>query len=264
MNISDIGLRYDPYTVRGRTKHSAQRGVIIGASQSGKSELATHLINDYRDRVGASVLVIDTKPRFRAEWAPSGLKAQRRYRDWSYGEPIENSMLVNLDAPASIDDVWSTGCDVAIAQVEGDMSTQQLAGMLWIVKRFYDKSRANKPRLLYVDELGDFYGSNGSLRSGLWGVGDQIIRCIRAGAERGVAVLTASQRPVCIPTQAVQEASVFYLFQLDNETDMTTLYQRGLSRKVPPIDIEREPRFSFRVFDKREHPPVLRTGKLAI
>ncbi len=71
-----------------------ERGLMLGMTREGKSTLSEvqidHWYNTYKD---ADILIIDSKPRFRAEWQLNGLPAAPLYRNWDWGTLVPNSAL---------------------------------------------------------------------------------------------------------------------------------------------------------------------------
>lgn len=83
-----------------------------------------------------------------------------------------------------------------------------------------------------VDELADFYGPNGQPIRG--GGSDPILRAVRAGRERGMAILTGIQRPKAIPIQIKSELTKIYLFRLEDNDDIKGLQGSGLPSTIMP------------------------------
>jgi energy-coupling factor transporter ATP-binding protein EcfA2 len=205
--------------------HKAQRGLIIGGTGSGKSTLAEVVTNMFEAEYPTGrTLIADTKPRFRAEWELNGRKAAHRYKHWDHGAPIPGSYVLDLALPDfGMSTAWKLGAKVVIAQSE---RMAEWPIILDVIDAFFREARANRPQLLYVDELMDFFQRSGHPLKGA--SYDSILRSVRAGRERGLAVLTGSQRPVGIPVQIVSELTKLYLFRLDNENDIDHLEDFGI------------------------------------
>lgn len=212
-----------------------ERGFVLGGTEAGKSYLADYLGQDFVARyegAGGRRLILDSKPRYRAQWMVNGLSAARRYRRWSHGEAVPGSVLV--EHPDQLERAFRMG-STAIAQGERSGDVAQLVAC---ASRFVDDSRASRPQLLQVDELMDFYHGNGSPRLTVRG-DDPIVRAVRAGRERGTACLYCSQRTKGIPAQVMQELAKCYLFLLDNEDDAKRLQEMGAPRTMIPPRRER-------------------------
>lgn len=204
----------------------SQRALILGGTGSGKSTLSERLILQFRMNYPESkILILDSKPRFRAEWTPQGIKASRRYRNWDHGPTIPESVAINnLD---EFKESWGRNYSVFIAQVTDD--NDDVSDLTFIAQEFFKRSRASIPQLLVVDEGMDFYTESGSP---IRGTLPAIKRTSRAGRERGMALLFCSQRARNIPVQIMSEMSKLYLFRLDYTEDVKRLREMG----VPPIE----------------------------
>src|SRR5947208_3462555 len=79
-----------------------ERGFIAGGTGAGKTFLAElqiqGYVNEYKKQNGIA-LILDSKPRFRAQWLETGISASRLYRKWDHGKPLKNSYLVNINDP---------------------------------------------------------------------------------------------------------------------------------------------------------------------
>lgn len=226
----------------------AERGLLLGGTGSGKSTAAEYLIPCFRrENRGARTLIVDSKPRFRAEWKPDGMSASSLYKKWDHGAPVAGSMLVGGGTPkAALKNVWKH-TDIAIAQVE---TQAMIPWLLAVIAEFFKDARASEPRLLYIDEGLDFFHTNGAPKGG----SDAILRCSRAGRERGLASLVASQRPRGLPVQLISEVTKIYLFHLDFEGDMKYLGEAGYPWKDYPAPEEDH---AFWYWDKKQRIPRL-------
>ena len=206
-----------------------ERGFVAGGTGTGKtfaSELLVQgFLNEYKKQ-NALALILDSKPRFRAQWLENGLSAAYLYRKWDHGQAMRNSYLVNVaDSKASMRSSYSLGARMFIATA----SRQSEFGLLLqAAERFFEDARAKQPRLLYVDEFMDFFNRNGTPIE----KNDILLRAIRAGRELGVSVVAASQRTYQIPGQALSEATKFYVFKLDNMDDLKHMVNFGLPKNL--------------------------------
>jgi len=211
----------------------ADRGIAIGGTGSGKSTLCEKLIEQARaDYPDLKVLILDSKPRFQAEHETNGRSAAHLYKKWDHGTMIPGSfVLPTKNSGAALEDVWRYGGKVAIAQApEGPENTDELIEMLAPAHRFLSEARASEPRLIYVDELMDFFATSGHPV----GRDNVLLRFSRAGRERGCGSLVATQRPRGIPTQLVQEANKLYMFKLRNVQDVDHLEEFGAPGMLEP------------------------------
>src|SRR6185312_2385715 len=133
------------------------------------------------------VLVIDSKPRFRATHELNGLTAHRRYKKWQRGEQLPDSIVLpsNVHVRDALRQTWNLKYNTALAQIE------DLYGIDWLqaaISWFYRDADDRHQQLIYIDELADHFSSSGG-----YGRGNPIVQAIRSGRERNVAVLAATQ-----------------------------------------------------------------------
>ena len=227
------------------------RAICLGTTGTGKSTLAENLIEDALRRYKElRVMILDSKPRFRAEWEVNGLSAAPRYRRWAHGaKVIPDSFALPLqDAAKALPDVWKFDGRVAIAQApNGAEDKLQLFQLLEAASAFFDETSADVPHLLYIDEVMDFFHMNGAP------IGRKmtIIQCARAGRELGLGLVCSTQRPRGIPAQLLQEANMMYLFWLRNVDDVARLDDFGLPHAEEWMPRKNNKQFYF--YD-HEHP----------
>lgn len=205
------------------------RGVAIGQTGSGKSTLAEALIQQWlAEQPNPRVLILDSKPRFRAERELTGLPAHRRYRSWERGPTMPNSYRLPLAHPSDeLAQVWRLGGTTAIAQVEDGAADDRpyLHALLGTLQAFYKGSSRKYSQLVYLDEGADFFGSSAGFAQG-----NSILRAVRSGREKGLAVLLSSQRPRNIPVAVITETSNLYCFELSFDKDWEHLREMGLPK----------------------------------
>lgn len=208
-----------------------ERGLVVGGVDSGKSTLMDMLGADFVHRyrnVGGRRLILDSKPRYRAQFTARGVNAARRYRRWSHGQFIPDSVVV--DDPAELAMAWQTGVRTVIAQCE---SSAEIPRLVATARAFLNDSRASRPQLAQVDETLDFYHSNGAPRGG----DDTITQIARAGRERGTGGLYGSQRTKGLAATLLAEMSRLYALRIDFVNDMKRLQEMG----APPFPNPLEP-----------------------
>lgn len=225
----------------------AARGICCGATRTGKSTLAEQLCWQFlADHPKAQCLILDSKPRFRAEYEVNGFRASWRYRKWGYGAALPGSYVLPLQNPkAELAQVWRLKGRIAIAQVE---HLHQLDLLRWAAEEFYESGNGKREKLLYVDEAADYFGSSGSFRPG-----DGILRIVRSGGERNVAFLASTQRPRGVPKSLLTELTMLYMFRLDYSKDVDHLTEMSLPEDVQMPEVDH----SFYFWDKanRLKPP---------
>ena len=202
-----------------------ERGLVLGGVGTGKSTLADLLGQDFIHRYAAKHarrLILDSKPRYRAEHTVNGAPAKRRYKGWSHGAFIPGSVLV--DDPDDLELAWKTGARTVIVSGESQRDIPRLA---YAAELFLKQARASRPQLLQVDETCDFFHTNGSPIGG----NDSLIRVARAGRERGCGGLYGSQRTKGIPPTLMEEMTRLYCFRVDYKADIKRVQEMG----APPF-----------------------------
>lgn len=216
----------------GKTQISAPSAYIVGTKGTGKSTLMEVLMWEYLQRwKDCWCLIVDTKPRFRAERELNGFSTNlsRRYRMWGYGSGIIPGSVTlpgRMSPKQELDTARKAGYRIIIAQAEDK------SGWDWVAKvaeTFYSQYGAKRPRLIVVDELADFF----ELRS----AGQIIQRIARNGRERDVALIAGSQRPRKVPKEIMTEMRRLYLFELQwvggSNSDLGHVMEFGI-----PADVE--------------------------
>lgn len=235
------------------------RAFCVGGSGYGKSALADLLGADFVQRYAgrdARRLILDSKPRYRAQWEVGGRSAAHRYRHWDHGRVIKNSVVV--DTPNDLKLAWSTGYRTAIVQGQG---ARDIPRLVYAASLFLEDSRAKRPQLLHVNETLDFFHGNGAPR----GSNDVLIRAPRAGRERGTASLYEAQRTRGIPASIMEEMNRCYRFALDYEADAKRLGEFGMPPHAPPIhDPEQSREFEFCYWTKLAPRRVFGPYRLAL
>ena len=201
------------------------RAFAVGTTGTGKSTLLEVLMSEYRKAYPETrVLIIDTKPRFRARMEINGITTavSRRYAKWGMGtKPLPDSYVipVGFDPKKAMDQIWRLGGNVAIASTERET---QWSWANQCATEFYEGYGAKVPRLILVDELGDFFKYQA--------LADIYQRISRNGRERNVAFLAGSQRPRKVPVEMLTEMGRLYMFRLDFAEDIKRVYSFG----IPP------------------------------
>jgi hypothetical protein len=195
----------------------------------------------YRDRK-ARRLILDTKPRYQAEWRPDGTSARRLYRRWDHGAKVRGSCVVtNAEDMKS---AFSLGYSTVIAQADSDL---QIPALVRCCREFLEGSRRGQPQLLQVDETCDFFHGNGMP------IGDaSLVKAARAGAERGTACLFCSQRTKGISAHLLEHMTKLYAFCLDVADDAKRFREFGCP--IGPGQLPTEPyRFLYWTKQDRSH-----------
>lgn len=203
-----------------------ERACVIGGVGTGKSTLIEALIVDYwqrYERQHGRILILDSKPRFKAEYEPDGWRTKRRYRHWDHGAFVPGSVLVTN--PTDMESAWDTGHRIVIAQAT---NIRDIPALVQCTELFFEQSRARRPQLLVVDETSDFFHTNTARMGGT----DSLLRTARAGRERGLGGIFGMQRTKGVPPQLLEEMTRLYLFRVDYTTDVNRLTEMGAPRTV--------------------------------
>ena len=255
--MNEITLRVD--------ERGADRATLVGATGTGKSTLAAYLIRAFRDDYpDCRVLIMDTKPRWRAEWLPDGTRSTRRYRHMAKGDTIADSMAI--DRLDDWDLVWDHDVNPSQVVVAQRIGTRRrpvthrsnIVFQVMCAEKFFHTQDARRPSLIYFDEGMDFFYSSAAARGG----SDIVQRCYRAGREMGLATMAAFQRPVGINQQTLTEMNYCALFDLDNRKDVKRLWEMGWPATIPPPHTEPfdgpDPVGTFRLWRKGTRAPKYR------
>lgn len=211
------------------------RHLFLGTTGSGKSTVLERLSERWNaSQPQARTLILDSKPRFRAEWELNGLSAGRRYKKWRRGPVMANSVALDFSGHsgsirAQLKQAWGLGYQTVIAQTGEQTELSYLrAAAHW----FYADASDSKSQLLIVDELADYFGTSGAASRG-----DALLKTVRSGREMNVSFAGAAQRPKGLPHSFMTEVSALYLFSLASEKDMAHLDDLGLpGGATPPRD----------------------------
>jgi energy-coupling factor transporter ATP-binding protein EcfA2 len=229
-----------------------ERAFLLGGTGSGKTTLEEMLVADFYNRYQSSrILILDSKPRFRAEYFTNGISAKRVFRHWKPGPTIPGSVLIR--EAAQLEDAWRLGARVVVAQAE---RSAQYPELVHVAETFYRAARHSRPQLLCVDETADYFHQNGSPIGG----SDALVRIARSGRERGTAALYCSQRAKSIPSSIIEELTQLYLFALDGRSDLKRCIEMGAPEWIEPP----EELLEFMLWTKRDRRNVYGPYKVTI
>lgn len=189
------------------------------------------------NRPDAMILVLDTKPRFRAETMPSGYQGKSRkdasklYEGWTKGPLLPNSVAVDMNSQHPFRGLWNENHPGEIAIMQSD-EMQDWKTMLHLT-RWFIRKKTTRERLIVVDEGMDFYQRN---TMGISPMNDPILHAARAGGERAIGLMFCAHRPYGIPPLLNTLTSRVTLFHLKFNKDMQYLWAMGIPEgKKPPI-----------------------------
>jgi hypothetical protein len=203
--------------------------VCIGQTGCGKSTLSTELIRRFlHDYPTSRVLIIDSKPRYRATHRPNGWSLY--YPKWAKGDTIQGSIAVH-NADSVMPAYRFTRCVVLQSLRPNAREVDEFEEKAFeATRKLFRSSHETSPTLLYVDEYYDLITGGG-----LSGHTDRrVLQVIRAGRERFMSALISTQRPRSIPLPTLTEATKYYIFTLEYEDDIDYMRKHGPKLTVAP------------------------------
>ena len=212
-----------------------QREIVFGGTRAGKSayqEWETRRIS--RMRPDAMQVIVDTKPRFRAETEPMRTNPRKRrsaawrYKTWAKGPVVPNSVLADIHSAHPFRGMWANPGEIVIIQ-SGEADDWRR--MLVVLNGFVKANIKDRERRIVVDEALDFYQRN------TWGISprnDVFYRASRAGGERNIGISLGAHRVHGLPPLVLSMSSVFVLFHLRQDSDMRYLRQYGIRDETSP------------------------------
>lgn len=229
-----------------------ERVGTFGGSRSGKSSLQEWEARTIqRIRPHCAQLIMDSKPRFRAEhrrhpWFPKQrVGAEKLYKDWAAGPTVPNSVTTDIWSDHPFRGLWPKDGDYhgEIVILQGETRADHIR-MLQLAMSFVKAQWANRERRLIFDETLDFYARNGY---SIDGRNDALYLAARAGGERGIGTEFGAHRVFGIPHLILMQLSRVNLFHLVSDSDM-----RHLQSTVGIKDAESPSGdFVFRQWEKR-------------
>lgn len=212
-----------------------KREIVFGGTRAGKSgymEWITRHISETRPE--AMQIIVDSKPRFRAEtermWMnPRGRRnASYRYRSWAKGPVVPNSVVVDLYSDHPFKGLWRRPGEIAIMQ-SGEAS--DWTRMLVLLNAFVKAEIKGRERRIVADEVLDFYNRQSmSINQ----KNDVFYRASRAGGERNIGLSLGAHRVYGLPPLIMSMASVYVLFHLRHDADLRYLREYGVNEEKSP------------------------------
>lgn len=205
-----------------------ERVATFGRSRSGKSSLMDWEIREVqKTRPTCMQILVDTKPRFRAEKIRGPVSFRNRrdaktlYKSWQKGPVVPNSVVVPLWDDHPFRGLWhkNNPAEVAILQ-SGDAGDWKR--MLQLLTAFCAANIGDRERRIVVDEALDFYNRN------TWGIdsrNDVFYRTARAGGERNIGIELGAHRVHGLPPLILNMLSRVNLFHLSDDRDLVHLRQ---------------------------------------
>lgn len=201
-----------------------ERTVTVGGSRAGKSAHLEWTMRTVADlRPSSMNILVDTKPRYRAETMPHPLSprhrvsAEKLYKNWRAGPTVPNSVRMNIWSEKPFAGLFNDPGEIVIMQ--GD-TLADWKRMLVILDHFVKVHMKDRERNMWVDEALDFYQRNSfSINSRT----DVFYRSSRAGGERGIGTHLGLHRLKGTPPIILAQITRCTLFHLVNDSDMSYL-----------------------------------------
>lgn len=136
-----------------------ERTAKFGGTRSGKSSFQEWEFRTVqRERPTAMQILVDTKPRFRAEKERGPFRrgrrsAAKRYESWAKGPVVPNSVVVDLWDEKPFRGLWKEPGEIAIMQ-SGE--SRDWKRMLALLDAFTKAQIKGRERRIIVDECLDF------------------------------------------------------------------------------------------------------------
>jgi hypothetical protein len=141
-----------------------ERVVTAGGTRAGKSALMEWSMRDVQhSRPTAMQILVDTKPRFRAETERGrfrGIRGSRksaayRYESWTAGPVVPNSVVVDIWDENPFKNIWHENRPGEIAIMQG-ADLEDWKRMLLLLKGYVNAHIKGRERRIVVDESLDF------------------------------------------------------------------------------------------------------------
>lgn len=214
-----------------------ERHLIYGGTRAGKSSFIDWQMREIqRTRPDCMQILIDSKPRFRAETERGPLlpnsrrDAAWRYRHWQKGPVVPNSVLVDIYADHPFRGLWSEKRPGEIAIMQSG-ETSDWRRMLELLMAFTRAHVSERERHITADEVLDFYGRN---THSIVNRNDVFYLAARSGGERNIGESLGSQRVVGLPILVRNMFSRVSLFNLTEAKDAKYLSANGIPDAEPP------------------------------
>jgi hypothetical protein len=146
------------------TPGKGERVITVGGTRAGKSALMEWGMRDVqRTRPTAMQILVDTKPRFRAEKERGRFRGFRgtrkpaayRYENWTAGPVVPNSVVVDIWDEDPFKNLWHESNPNEIAIMQG-AEFEDWKRMLLLLKGFVNAQIKGRERRIIVDECLDF------------------------------------------------------------------------------------------------------------
>jgi hypothetical protein len=214
-----------------------ERVGTFGGTRSGKSAYMEWEMRTIQyERPTCMQILVDTKPRFRAEKKRHRIKSNWRqdasglYKNWHSGPVVPNSVLMDLHSTNPFKGMWPKDNPSEIVIMQSGES-EDWRRMLQLLSAFVKAQVKDRERRIAVDEVFDFYGRN---TYSIDNKNDVFLRAARAGAERGIGIEFGAHRVRGLPPLILGMMSRVNLFHLRHDADMKYLAEMGIMDAKSP------------------------------
>lgn len=143
------------------TPKPAERVITFGTTRAGKSSLMEWEMRTIQaERPHCCQIIVDSKPRFRAETMRGPLRRGRRsaahlYEDWAKGPVVPNSVLIDIWDEQPFKGLFASDRPGEVAIMQSGEGEDWIR-MLWLLKKFVGANIKGRERRIVVDECLDF------------------------------------------------------------------------------------------------------------
>jgi hypothetical protein len=214
----------------------AERVVVTGGTRSGKSCLSDffmrYLINAY---LTMEILLLDTKPRFRAEKTTFGRDAKGHYAAWRKGPLVPNSVRIDLESDHPLRRAFKDDQRIAILQSArpGGSTVEERLRILDIAYGWWSNRTNGNPRFIIADEGMHFYRKNGypiNYRQNLF------MEIAQTGGELDTGMIFETQLLRGIDSMILDHLSRLYAYYLRDKRDLKRLAEIGIEDYEQPTE----------------------------
>jgi hypothetical protein len=138
-----------------------ERVITLGGTRAGKSGLQEWTAREIQhERPSAMQLIVDTKPRYRAETERGRFRRGRknasyRYESWEKGPMVPNSVVMDIWDDKPFKNLFSSDYPAEIVIMQGE-DLEDWVRMLALLKGFVNAQIKGRERRIIVDESLDF------------------------------------------------------------------------------------------------------------
>lgn len=208
----------------------AERVVVTGGTRSGKSCLTDFIMRYLMSAfLTMEIILLDTKPRFRAEKTTYGRSAEGHYASWRKGPLVPHSVRIDLDSSHPMRRAFRNDTRVAILQSSrpGGSTVAERLRILDIAYTWWSNRDNGNPRFIIADEGMHFYRKNGysiETKQNLF------MEIAQTGGELDTGMIFETQLLRSIDSMILDHLSRLYLYYLRDSRDIKRLFEIGVPK----------------------------------